>query len=133
MQLKKLGTLQDIGYEDAYLHVSEPDNTLFVEVTRNNAEKGVWRSLYISVTAHEVYEYLKSKISLKDMARHTTHCYRWSRRSDAKGVFRKVKQKDAVNYIEDDEKFDPSFCPQQQLILYYMNNLEKISTNHADN
>lgn len=80
MQLRMLGTLQDIGYEDAYLHINEPDHKLFVEITKNDAANGKYHS-----------------------------------------------KKIAVNYFDDVDMFEPEFCHQKQLILYYMNQIDSLS------
>jgi hypothetical protein len=122
-----LGTLQDIGYEDAYLHINEPDHKLFVEITKNDAANGKYHSLFFGVTKSEVCQYLDSKISLKEMARTTTQCYKWTRKPDAQGVFRKVDKKVAVDYFDDVDMFEPEFCHQKQLILYYMNQIDALS------
>jgi hypothetical protein len=98
-----------------------------VEITKNDAANGQHRSLFFVVTKSEVRQYLDSKIGLKEMARTTTQCYKWLRKPDAQGVFHKVDKKEALNYFDDVDMFEPEFCHQKQLILYYMNQMESLS------
>lgn len=126
MNLKLLGVLQDWGTPFASLYVKEQTGKLFLSVSLSaDKEKGsyVFSSLVVSVTSQEILAYLKQAIGIKRMIEESSQRYVWKHKKGEQGVFRPVTKYEIPEELQEDDKYDASFCSDENSIRYYISKL----------